>query len=126
MDNKYNVKRLALSVSSALIGAVLAFLLGEVFLRIYQHVDPVFVFPDRSYNRFRGKPFADDYNFKLNWKGLSLQPVVYRTTTEGLLKSLKTWAIPLQPWRNRASVTSFNLFRIIPIKPALLLQLTLY
>jgi hypothetical protein len=63
------MKRLAFSVSSILIGAILAFLLGEVFLRIYQHADPVFVFPDRSYNRFRGKPFADDYNFKLNSKG---------------------------------------------------------
>jgi hypothetical protein len=42
---------------------------GESVLRIYQHVNPTFVFPDRSYNRFRGKPHGDDYNFKLNSKG---------------------------------------------------------
>ena len=60
-----------------LIGAALAFLLGEVMLRIYQYVNPVFVFPDHSYNRFRGKPHADDYGFKLNshgFKDVEFQP----------------------------------------------------
>jgi lysophospholipase L1-like esterase len=58
-----------LSVVAMLLGVVIALLLGEVFLRIYQQINPTFVFPDRSYNRFRGKPFADDYDFKLNSKG---------------------------------------------------------
>jgi hypothetical protein len=69
MKKESKVRRLALSVSAIVIGAVLAFLLGEVCLRIYHHTDPVFVFPDQSYNRFRGKPFGDDYNFKLNSRG---------------------------------------------------------
>ena len=37
--------------------------LGEVSLRIYNSVDPLPIFYDESYNRFRGKPFAPDWNF---------------------------------------------------------------
>lgn len=62
-------KQFVLYFVTILIGAAVAFLLGEVVLRIYQSVNPVFVFPDRSYNRFRGKPYADDYSFKLNSHG---------------------------------------------------------
>ena len=58
-----------LSVAAMILGVMIAFLLGEIFLRIYQQVNPTFLFPDRSYNRFRGKPYADDYDFKLNSKG---------------------------------------------------------
>ena len=32
--------------------------LGEVSLRIYNSVDPLPIFYDKSYNQFRGKPFA--------------------------------------------------------------------
>jgi hypothetical protein len=62
-------KGLVLSVAALVVGLVTAFVLGEILLRVYQHVNPTFVFPDRSYNRFRGKPHADDYSFKLNSKG---------------------------------------------------------
>jgi hypothetical protein len=43
--------------------------LGEVSLRIYNSVDPLPIFYDESYNRFRGKPFAPDWNFPLNSRG---------------------------------------------------------
>ncbi|MGB8303583.1 MAG: hypothetical protein WCE36_06800 [Pseudolabrys sp.] len=43
--------------------------LGEVSLRIYNSVDPLPIFYDESYNRFRGKPFAPDWNFHLNSRG---------------------------------------------------------
>jgi hypothetical protein len=44
-------------------------LLGEVGLRIYNSIDPLPIFYDESYNRFRGKPFAPDWNFHLNSRG---------------------------------------------------------
>ena len=47
----------------------ISFLLGEIALRAYQYFNPTFIFYDSSHNRFRGKPFANDWNFKLNSKG---------------------------------------------------------
>jgi hypothetical protein len=43
--------------------------IGELMVRAFHHFNPLFVFPDDSYNRFRGKPFAEDYDFKLNSHG---------------------------------------------------------
>ena len=43
--------------------------LGEVGLRIYNSIDPLPIFYSESYNRFRGKPFAPDWNFHLNSRG---------------------------------------------------------
>ncbi|MCI5224691.1 MAG: hypothetical protein D3924_18985 [Candidatus Electrothrix sp. AR4] len=43
--------------------------LGEIALRIYNHYIPSFVFYSGSYERWRGKPFADDWDFKLNSLG---------------------------------------------------------
>jgi hypothetical protein len=43
--------------------------LGEISLRIYNYIDPMPIFYSDSYNRFRGKPFAPDWNFHLNSKG---------------------------------------------------------
>ncbi len=47
----------------------IAFVLGEIALRTYQYFNPTFIFHASSHNRFRGKPFSDDWNFKLNSKG---------------------------------------------------------
>ena len=44
-------------------------LLTETTFRLYHQVNPVFIFEYNDYNRFRGKPFADDYDFTLNSKG---------------------------------------------------------
>ena len=52
-----------------LVIAVVSLVLGEITLRIYSHFNPIFVFYDDSYNRFRGKPHGDDWGFKLNSKG---------------------------------------------------------
>jgi len=46
--------------------ALFSLLPGELALRIYHHYEPQYIFVDDSYNRFRGKPFADDWNFRLN------------------------------------------------------------
>lgn len=48
-----------------LITAVLA----EIAFRIYNYFRPSFIFYDQSYNQFRGKPNAQDYDFHLNSKG---------------------------------------------------------
>lgn len=40
----------------------------EIIFRVYNKFIPVFIF-NNSYNRFRGKPFTKDYNFRLNSKG---------------------------------------------------------
>ena len=44
-------------------------LLGEVGLRIYNSIDPLPIFYSESYNRFRGKPFSQDWDFRLNSRG---------------------------------------------------------
>src|SRR5262249_31978603 len=45
--------------------------LGELGLRIYNSIDPLPIFYSESYNRFRGKPFAPNWNFHLNSKGFN-------------------------------------------------------
>jgi hypothetical protein len=47
----------------------ISILLAEIVLRGYAHFSPVFFLYDDSYNRFRGRPFADDWDFKLNSQG---------------------------------------------------------
>jgi SGNH hydrolase-like domain, acetyltransferase AlgX len=41
----------------------------EITLRISHYLNPTFIFYTNSYNRYRGKPYAQDYNFKLNSLG---------------------------------------------------------
>lgn len=48
---------------------LITFALAEIVFRVYNYFDPSFVFYDPSYNRFRGKPNAPDYDFHLNSKG---------------------------------------------------------
>lgn len=48
---------------------MVTFVLLEMVFRLYHYINPVFIFPDNSDNRFRGKPFAPDYDFNLNSLG---------------------------------------------------------
>ena len=48
---------------------VISLALGELALRICHRVSPLPIFYDDSYNRYRGKPHADDWGFKLNSMG---------------------------------------------------------
>ena len=48
---------------------LISFGLGEISLRIYHHFNPSFIFYSNSYNRYRGKPHSDDWDFKLNSLG---------------------------------------------------------
>ncbi len=47
----------------------ITFILSEITFRIYNKINPTFVFYDHSYNRWRGKPYAEDYEFNLNSQG---------------------------------------------------------
>ncbi|MCP4699016.1 MAG: hypothetical protein GY862_19510, partial [Gammaproteobacteria bacterium] len=46
-----------------------SFGLSEAALRAYNAYHPSFIFYDASYNRFRGRPHAKDFDFTLNSKG---------------------------------------------------------
>jgi acetyltransferase AlgX (SGNH hydrolase-like protein) len=59
---------LALTGQAAII-LVIALALGEITLHVYNYFYPLPIFYTASYNRWRGKPFAAEYDFKLNSKG---------------------------------------------------------
>jgi hypothetical protein len=59
---------LRIAGQTALITAI-TFALTEITFRIYHRLNPSFMFYDTSYNRWRGKPQAEDYNFQLNSDG---------------------------------------------------------
>jgi hypothetical protein len=46
-------------------------ILAEGVLRVYHYVNPVFIFASDSYNRFRGVPFARNYDASLNSRGFN-------------------------------------------------------
>lgn len=50
---------------------IVTFVMGEVLLRIYNSFAHSHIFYDGSYNRYRGKPYAELYGFKLNSGGFS-------------------------------------------------------
>src|SRR5262249_41581913 len=55
-----------------LIIALITVALAEFSLRIYNFIDPLPIFYSESYNRWRGKPFAPEYNtFHLNSRGFN-------------------------------------------------------
>src|SRR5436309_13471021 len=62
-------KKLTSSAAQTIIIFFITFVLAEITLRVYNHFNPIFIFYDRSYNRFRGKPGAPDYDFYLNSRG---------------------------------------------------------
>src|SRR5215475_15078953 len=56
----------------ALIIILITVALAELGLRIYNYIDPLPIFYSESYNRWRGKPFAPEYNtFHLNSRGFN-------------------------------------------------------
>jgi len=56
-------------IRDAVIIFTLTFALLEGTLRLYHYFSPVFIFPDNSENRFRGKPFDSNFGFTLNSRG---------------------------------------------------------
>jgi len=65
-----NRKKVIFIVLEILLIIIFTVLLTETAFRIYSRFNPTFIFPNQSYNRFRGIPFSHDYsNFKLNSMG---------------------------------------------------------
>jgi hypothetical protein len=62
-------KTITTSAGLTIIIFLITFMLAEITLRVYNHFNPTFIFYDSSYNRFRGKPGAPDYDFYLNSRG---------------------------------------------------------
>lgn len=52
-----------------LVVLLISLLSGEAAIRIFHFFHPLFIFYDDSYNRFRGRPFSQDFDFKLNSHG---------------------------------------------------------
>lgn len=58
---------------------LITLIIGEIALRVYHHYAPSFVFYSGSYDRFRGKPFADDWGYKLNSRGFKDKEFLEKT-----------------------------------------------
>jgi lysophospholipase L1-like esterase len=63
------LKKVIIFAGQTLLIFLITFVLAEITFRMYKQFNPTFIFYDRSYNRFRGKPGASDYGFQLNSKG---------------------------------------------------------
>ncbi|MHA2220308.1 MAG: hypothetical protein ACXACY_30895 [Candidatus Hodarchaeales archaeon] len=66
--------------------SLITLVITEIGFRIYHFINPVFVFYDDSYNRFRGKPFSQDYVFRLNSYGF--KDVEFNKGNKGLFRIL--------------------------------------
>jgi len=63
------MKKLLRSTLTPIAILLITLALAEVMLRVYHYFKPLYCFYDQSYNRFRGKPLAEDWDFHLNSKG---------------------------------------------------------
>jgi hypothetical protein len=57
--------------SLIIVSLIASLVVTEIALRIYHDFYPLYIFYDESYNRFRGKPFAQNWDFKLNSQGFN-------------------------------------------------------
>lgn len=62
-------KKLINLAGQTIIIFLITFALAEISFRVYNHFNPTFLFPDSTYNRHRGKPGEQDYDFHLNSRG---------------------------------------------------------
>lgn len=67
-------------IRQTLIIFLITFCLTEITFRLYHKINPYFMFHDTSYNRWRGKPHAEDYDFQLNSQGF--KDIEYRQNKE--------------------------------------------
>jgi len=75
--------------------------MGEIALRVYDHYVPSFIFYSGSYDRFRGKPFANDWDFKLNSQGFKDEE--FSEKKENVYRILGLGATDCFNWINCAS-----------------------
>ena len=91
----------------------ITFFLSESALRIYNHYIPSFVFFSQSYNRFRGKPFAQEWDFRLNSGGFNdTEFSDKRDTTYRIVGIGDSFAFGVVPYRyNYLTLLESQLFR---------------
>lgn len=65
----FKFKNLPAFLGQTAIIILISLIFTEVAFRIYNKFNPSLIFYDSSYNRYRGKPFSEDYQFKLNSRG---------------------------------------------------------
>ena len=65
----YQLKRFLHVLQQSAIVTIISLAFTEVSFRIYNQVNPSFIFYEKSYGRFRGKPLSDHYGFPLNSYG---------------------------------------------------------
>jgi len=63
------IKKIAQTFANLCLILLISLGLTEIIFRVYNYFQPSFIFHDNSYNRFRGKPLAPEYNFTLNSQG---------------------------------------------------------
>ncbi len=63
------LKQLKSLTIQTLIITIITLILSEITFRIYHRINPTFLFPDQSYNRWRGKPHDQVLGFTLNSRG---------------------------------------------------------
>ena len=73
MSIRHGKKRVGRIVLQSLAIVLITLILAEIAFRVYDHAVPSAVFYKDSYNRFRGRPFAQDWDFKLNAYGFKDQ-----------------------------------------------------
>ena len=69
--NAKSAKKVSYIIILTIIISLISCIAGEISLRVYNYFNPVFIFYTDSYNRFRGRPFEDYGDFKLNSKGFN-------------------------------------------------------
>ncbi|MGK7899845.1 MAG: hypothetical protein AB4352_00250 [Hormoscilla sp.] len=65
----FKLKKIGALIGQTALISLISLGLTEIAFRIYNKINPSFIFYDLSYNRFRGQPNAQDYDFTLNSKG---------------------------------------------------------
>ncbi len=65
----FNFQKIVSGLKQTVIITLITLVLIEISFRIYNAINPTFIFYDTSYNRYRGKGGAPDYDFHLNSKG---------------------------------------------------------
>lgn len=65
----FKMKKILSILGQTVIISAITFALTEATFRIYHRINPSFMFYDTTYNRWRGKPHAEDYDFRLNSQG---------------------------------------------------------
>ncbi|MDJ1185483.1 SGNH/GDSL hydrolase family protein [Roseofilum casamattae] len=65
----HQLKRLQHALRQFSIVAMISLVFTEVSFRIYNQINPSFIFYEKSYGRFRGKPLSKHYGFALNSYG---------------------------------------------------------